>query len=118
MLLLSFSSSVSLRHSLGTTQLFIILLFAFSLDFFFLCCTLRHFFCRARVCLQTHELLGHLVVGPLRQYPHDGETCFIHGDALDQRVTGAAAAAVSQLTELDDRHADDAILTGKAVVLD
>lgn len=79
--------------------------------------TLRHFFGRARVCLETHKLLGHLVVGPLRKYPHDGEACFIHGDALHQGVAGGAAALVRQLSELDDCHADDAVLTGKAVVL-
>lgn len=56
-------------------------------------------------------------MGPLREYPHDGEACFVHGDALHQRVAGAAAALVCQLSELDDCHADDAILSGEAVVL-
>lgn len=56
-------------------------------------------------------------MGPLREYPHDGEASFIHGDALHQGVAGGAAALVRQLSELDDRHADDAVLAGKAVVL-
>ena len=91
-----------------TTQLFLILHFCF---------TLRHFLRRACVCLETHKLFGHLVVGPLREYPHDGEASFVHGDALHQGVAGRAAACVCQLSELDHRHADDAILAGKAVVL-
>lgn len=78
---------------------------------------LRHFLGRARVCLETHKLFGHLVVGPLREYPHDCEAGFVHGDALRQRVAGGAAARVGQLPQLDDRHADDAVLAGEAVVL-
>lgn len=78
---------------------------------------LRHFLGRARVCLETHKLFGHLVVGPLREYPHDCEAGFVHGDALHQRVAGGAAARVGQLSQLDDRHADDAVLAGEAVVL-
>ena len=80
-----------------TTQLF----FSYFLDtafFFFFnsfCSVfLRHFLRRARVCLETHELFGHLVVGPLREYPHDGEASFVHGDALHQGVAGRAAARV------------------------
>lgn len=84
---------------------------------FFFCSTLWHFLRRARVCLETHKLFGHLVVGPLREYPHDGDARFVHGDALHQRVAGGAAALVCQLFERDDGHADDAVLTGKAVVL-
>ncbi|TNN56052.1 hypothetical protein EYF80_033768 [Liparis tanakae] len=34
-----------------------------------------------------------------------------------KRVAGGAAALVRQLSQLDDRHADDAVLAGEAVVL-
>ncbi len=97
----------SLYLSLKTTQLLILHLRS----------TLRHFLRRACVCLETHKLFGHLIVGPLREYPHDGEASFVHGDALHQGVAGGAAALVRKLSELDDRHADDAVLAGKAVVL-
>lgn len=106
--LLLLLSPFSLYLSPKTTQQFLILHF---------CSTLRHFLCRACVCLKTHKLLGHLIVGPLREYPHDGEASFVHGDALHQGVAGGAAALVRQLSELDDRHADDTVLAGKAVVL-
>lgn len=78
---------------------------------------LRHFLGRPRVHLETHKLFGHLIVGPLREYPHDGEAGFIHGDALHQGVAARTAAVVRQLSELDNRHANDAVLTGEAVVL-
>lgn len=103
-------SPFSLYLPLKTTQLFFTVILHF-------CRTLWHFLRRACVCLETHKLFGHLVVGPLREYPHNGEASFVHGDALNQGVAGGAAALVRQLSQLDDRHADDAILTGKAVVL-
>lgn len=53
----------------------------------------------------------------MREYPHDGEASFVHADAFHQRVAGGAAALVRQLSQLDDRHADDAVLAGEAVVL-
>lgn len=71
----------------------------------------------ACVCLEAHKLFGHFIVGPLREYPHDCEARFIHRNAPYKRVVGRAAAFVRELLELDDRHADDAVFPGKAVVL-
>lgn len=80
-------------------------------------CRLRHFLGRARVWLEPHKLFGHLVVGPLWEYPHDGQTRFIHGDAADQRVRGVHADLVGQFLQLQHGHADNAVLAGEAVVL-
>lgn len=74
-------TTVAYRFSLSsffkTTQLFFFF-FRYCISFFFCPAFLRHFLRRARVCLETHELFGHLVVGPLREYPHDGEAGFVH----------------------------------------
>lgn len=78
---------------------------------------LWHLLCWACVCLEAHKLFGHFVVGPLREYPHDCEARFIHRNAPYKRVVGRAAAFVRKLLELDDRHANDAVFPGKAVVL-
>lgn len=85
--------------------------------FFLIYSTLWHFLRRSGVCLETHKLFGHVIVGPLREYSHDSKARFVHGDALYQWVTGRAAALFRQLSEWYHRHADDAVLTGKAVVL-
>lgn len=77
----------------------------------------RHLLGRPRVRLETHELFGHFVVGPLRQYSHDGQASFVHANVPDQRKAGVHAALLRQLPELQDRHADDAILSGEAVIL-
>lgn len=106
---------------LKTTRLLIPqFFFVFRVVFVFFCLVysgLWHFLRWSGVRLETHKLFGHLVVGPLREYPHDGEARFVHGDALYQRVAGRAAALLRQLPERDDRHADDAVLAGKAVIL-
>lgn len=77
----------------------------------------RHFLGRPRVWFQTHKLFGHFVVGPLRQYSHDGQAGFVHGNVPDQRKAGVHAALLCQLPELQDRHADGAILPSEAVIL-
>lgn len=90
-----------------------------TLCFFFLrvSSSLRHFLGRPRVCFETHELFGHFVVGPLREYSHDGQAGLVHADAPDERIAGAQTALFGQFSELQDRHADDSVLSGEAVVL-
>lgn len=78
----------------------------------------RHLLGRPRVRFEAHKLFGHFVVGPLRQYSHDGQAGFVHGNVPDQRKAGVHAALLRQLPELQDRHAHDAILSGEAVILD
>ncbi len=79
--------------------------------------SLRHFFGRPRVWFETYELFGHFVVGPLREYSHDGQAGFVHGYAPGERIAGVQAALLGQFSELQDRHADDSVLSGEAVVL-
>lgn len=81
----------------------------------FLCS--RRFLRRARFWFEAYELFGHLIVGPLWEDPHDGETRFVHGDAADERIRGVQADFIGQVSELQHGDADDAVLTSEAVVL-
>lgn len=89
------------------------------IDFFF--CTIivssRRFLGRAGFRFEPYELFGHLVVGPLWEDSNDGEARFVHGDAADERICSVQADLLAQVSELQHGDTDDAILTGKAVVL-
>lgn len=101
------------------TRFFVSLLFLF---FFFFppssaIFSSRRLLGRARFRFQPYELLGHLVVGPLREDPHDGEARVVHVHAADERIRGVQADLIDQVSELQHGDADDAVLASEAVVL-
>lgn len=89
------------------------------LFFFFLLPTgsLRYFLGWPRVWFETYKLFGHFVVGPLREYSHDGQTGIVHRYAPGERIASVQAALFGQFSELQDSQADDSVLSGEAVVL-
>lgn len=58
----------------------------------------RHLLGRPCVGLEPHKLFSHLVIGPLREYPHDGQASFIHADGLDEGTEDRQTSLVSQLS--------------------
>ena len=73
---------------------------------------------RSRFRLQPHELLGHVVVGALRQDAHGGEAGVVHVDALAQRTPAGAVALLHDVPQLDDGQAHHPVGAAEAVVLD
>jgi len=68
--------------------------------------------------LEFDELLGYVVSSPLRQYPQYGPAGLVEADALGERTPAGAAAALRHVPQLQDRHADQSIITGETVVFD
>lgn len=87
--------------------------------FFFLLPTgsLRYFLGWPRFWFETYELFCYFVVGPLREYSHDGQTGIVHRYTPGERIAGIQAALFGQFSELQDRQADDTVFSGEAVVL-
>ena len=72
---------------------------------------------RALVGLELDELLGHVVVVALGEDAQHGEACLVHVDAFTQRQPAGDAAFGGHVLELQDGHANGAVLSRKAVVL-
>lgn len=78
---------------------------------------LGRFFSRSCFCFKSYEFFSNFIIVPLRKYSKDCEPSLVHGDAPEQGVPGGAAAPVGDGLQLDDGHADNAILPRKAVIL-
>ena len=66
--------------------------------------------------LELDELLGHFVVAALRQNAQDGPACLVELDASPERTPARTRALLSNLAQLHDGDADEAVLASEVVV--
>lgn len=78
---------------------------------------LGRFFSRSRFCFKSYKFFSNFIIVPLREYSEDCQASLIHGDAPEQGVPGGAAGPVGDGLQLDDGHADHAVLPREAVIL-